>query len=273
MSNFFLRKVRLVVGDIDQGGLEITDLRIAFNIQLVLAGYASSGTIKIYNLSKSNRNKIQEEFTELFLYAGYEDNISLIFSGNIVTVTHEKNGPDWITEITAGDAIKAINGSTINKSLPAGQNTESIFNELISQMDGVSKGVTEGLRDCISNKRSLLRGLVLSGNVRDWLDKLSKTCGFDYSVNNGVIETTNIGQPLTDVPPVQVSDVKGLVDSPQKTEMGMKIKSLLLPQLKLARVIEVQSTVSEGNYRMDKINHVGDTHTNDWFSIIEGGNF
>lgn len=290
MANFFLRQAVVIVGDPAIGGLEIMDLRISFNIELNLVGYPSMGSIQIYNLNKSNRNKIKEEFTKVTLYAGYGEDLPIIFSGDLVNVTHEKQGPDWVTVMYCGDSIRSINNSTIHKSLPPGQTTESVFKELVNEMEGVTKGITGGLKDCITKKRSLLRGLVLSGNVKDWLDKLAQNCGFDYSINNGVIETTEKDQPLTDEPVVIISQTSGMIGSPELTEVGVKVKNLLLPQLKLGRQIEIKSisakinignlvfrqippTIGEGLYRIDKINHVGDTRGNDWFSNIEGRKF
>jgi len=290
MAKFFMREVSLVVGDPETGGLEIKDLRFSFTIELSLVGYPNMGNIKVYNLKQSSRNKIKEEFTKIFLYAGYQGNTSLIFSGNIVNVTHEKSGPDWITTLFCGDALKSINQSTISKTLPPGATTESILDELVAGMDGVTKGVTEGLKDCLTKKRSLLRGLVLSGNIKDWLTKLSQNCGFDYSINNDVLETTVKGKPLNDEPVVIISQETGMIGSPELTEVGLKVKSLLLPQLKLGRRIEIKSisskinignlifrkvppTLGVGVYRIDKITHVGDTRENDWFSEIEARNF
>ena len=290
MAKFFLREAQLIVGEPGTGGLDVKDLRFAFNVQLSLVGYPNMATIQIYNLKKSNRNLIQEEFTKIFLHAGYQGNVPLIFSGNIVNVTHIKQGPDWVTTLFCGDSIKTINESTINKTLPPGATTESLLDELVGQMDGVTKGVTEGLKDCLTGKRSLLRGIVLAGNVKDWLDKLSQNCGFDYSVNNDVLETTTKNKPLNDEEPVIVSQSNGMLGSPELTEVGVKVKSLLLPQLKLGRRIEIQSisskinignlifrkippTLGEGTYRIDKITHVGDTRENDWFTEIDGRNF
>lgn len=290
MANFFNRKAKLVVGSPDAGGLEIIELRISFNVELSLVGFPSTATIQVYNLNKSNRNKIREEFTKIFLYAGYEENVSLIFSGDLINVTHEKQGPDWITNLFCGDAMKSINNSTVSKTLPPGQTTESIFNELVNEMEGVTKGVTEGLKDCITKKRSLLRGLVLSGNVKDWLDKLSENCGFDYSINNDVIETTVKDKPLSDDPIIEIRQDNGMIGSPELTEIGVKVKSLMIPQLKLGRQIEVKSisakinvgnlvfrkipaTIGEGIYRADKIQHIGDTRGNDWFTNIEARKF
>ena len=290
MAEFFNRKVKVVVGDPNIGGLEIEDLKISFNVELSLVGFPNTGTIQIYNLNKSNRNKIKEEFTKIKLYAGYENNVSLILTGDLVSVTHEKSGPDWITNLFCGDAIRAINESTINKSLPAGQTTESIFNELVGEMKGVTKGLTEGLKDCVTKKQSLLRGLIVAGNVKDWLDKLAESCGFNYSVNNDIIETTAKNKPLNDEPILEIRQDNGMIGSPELTEVGVKVKSLLLPQLKLARRIEIKSisakinignlifrkvppTIGEGVYRINKINHTGGNRENDFFTIIEGVKF
>jgi len=290
MAEFFNREARLIVGSPDAGGLEIVDLRISFNVELSLVGYPNMANIQIYNLNKTSRNTIKEEFTKIFLYAGYEGNAPLIFSGNIINVTHEKQGPDWITTLFCGDALKSINDSTINKTLPPGQTTESIFDELVGQMEGVTKGVTEGLKDCLTKKRSLLRGIVLAGNVKDWLDKLSQNCGFDYSINNDVIETTIKDKPLNDEPTLEIRQDNGMIGSPELTEVGVKVKSLLLPQMKLGRKVEIKSisakinignlifrkippTVGVGVYRADKIQHIGDTRSNDWFTNIQARNF
>ena len=81
-----------------------------------------------------------------------------------------------------------------------------------------------------------------------------------------------------------------MIGSPELTEVGVKVKSLMLPNLKLGRRIEIQSisakinignlvfrkvppTIGVGIYRIDKLQHVGDTHSNDWFTNIEGRNF
>jgi len=290
MAKFFIREANLIVGEPGTGGLEIKDLRFSFVVELSLVGYPNMANIRIFNLNKSNRNLIKEQFTKIFLYAGYQGNVPLIFSGNIVNVTHEKVGPDWITNLFCGDSIKTFNQSTINKTLPPGATTESLLDELVGQMDGVTKGVTEGLKDCLTGKRSLLRSIVLSGNVKDWLEKLSQSCGFDYSINNDILETTTKGKPLNDEPIVTISQANGMIGSPELTEVGVQVKSLMIPFLKLGRRIEIKSisskinignlifrkvppTLGEGVYRADKITHTGDTRENDWFTQIDARNF
>jgi hypothetical protein len=277
----FNRKIKILIP-----GFEIIDLRINFKIEKSLVGYPNLGNIKIYNLSESSRNNIEEKGLKIQLYAGYEDSsIPLLFTGDIINIVHLKNGPDWVSEIFAADGVNILSTATINKTLPAGIDTEQIYNELVGQMQGISKGVTEGLKNCLSGKRSLLRELQLSGNIKDWLDKIATDCGFEYSINEEVIETTPTGLPLSDVPPVVINQASGMIGSPERTEIGINVFNLLLPELKLARTIKVES-ISEklnvgnlffkkippirnkGIYRIDKLIHIGDTHDNPWSTEI-----
>lgn len=163
----FNRQSRLVVGDLDTA-----DLRIVFNVEKSLVGYPNLANIKIYNLKASNRQLIEAEGLEVELYAGYEDLI-LLFKGQIINVVHQKVGTDWISTIYAGDSTRALNDATINKTLAAGTTPEQIFDELTTELEGVTKGLTEGIKTCISGKQSLLRGLILSGSVRDFLRQLA----------------------------------------------------------------------------------------------------
>lgn len=279
----FIRQADISVSDI-----VISGLRINFKVEKSLVGYPNLANIKIYNLSESNRNKIEEVDLKIQLFAGYEDVSNLLlFDGDVINVVHMKNGTDWISEIFAQDGAKILNSSTINKTLPAGTTTEQIYNELISQMDGISKGITEGIRNCLSGKQSLLRSLQLSGNIKDWLDKIAKDCGFEYSINEGIIETTQTNIPLSDVPPVIINQGSGMIGSPEKTEIGINVKNLLLPELKLGRTVKVESISekinignlffrkapairNQGTYRIDKLTHIGDTHDNPWETEILG---
>lgn len=280
----FDRIARLVVPD----ALETDGLRVVFRIEKSLVGYPNLANIKLYNLSANSRARIEKEGLKVQLFAGYADTGSpLLFDGDIVNVIHQKAGVDWISEIFAADGVNILSTSTVNKTLAAGADTELIYNTLIAEMEGIKKGVTEGIQNCLTGKRSLLRALQLSGNVKDWLDLIAKDCGFEYSVNDGVIETTAKGFPLSDEPPAVINQSGGMIGSPERTEIGITVKNLLLPALKLGRTIRVESISeklnvgnlffrkvppvrNQGIYRIDKMIHQGDTHSNQWETQIQG---
>jgi len=99
----FNRIAKILIPD-----FEITDLRINFKIEKSLIGYPNLGNIKIYNLSESSRNAIEEKGLQVQLYAGHADtSVLLLFSGDIINVVHLKTGPDWISEIFAHDGGNA----------------------------------------------------------------------------------------------------------------------------------------------------------------------
>ena len=168
MTILFGRQARVVAGSLD-----ITELRIKFDVEKTLVGYPNKANIKIYNLKETSRNQIEKDGLFIKLYAGYSDLI-LLFSGDIINVVHQKIGVDWVSELFCGDSINSISTATINKTLAAGATTEQIFDELISNMQGVTKGVTEGISNCLNGKQSLLRGLQLTGNIKDWLRRIAE---------------------------------------------------------------------------------------------------
>ena len=286
MAEFFGREYILRLDKPSDGGLEIKDLRISFKINKSLTGFPNLAEISIYNLKEENRNKFKED-SKVELYAGYKGNVKLIFKGEIRNFNNEYAKPDYISTIFAGDASKTLETAKVNKTLGKGATTETIYNELISNLEGVSKGITDGLKDCITNKRSILKSIILSGSVKKWLDLISETCGFDYSINDGIIETVSKGKSINDEPTLLINQNNGLIGIPEITEIGVDIQMFLRPEIKLGRTFKVNSVstkINVGNllfrevrkstnnntYRINSIEHIGDTHANDWSTSLEG---
>ena len=281
--SFYLRVARIVIGN-----LSTNDLRISFTVEKSLVGYPNKAQMQVYNLSQTSREQIEQEGARVELYAGYENgDVPLLFSGNIINVIHKKIGPDWISEIYALDSATALNTATINTTIPEGSTARDYYNTLIDNVEGITQGLTEGLTRCLNNRESLLRKAIRCGSIKKFLQELAEQCGFEYSVNEGVIETTEKGKPLTDIPPFIINQKSGMVGSPERTDVGVTVKNLLLPNLKLGRRIKIQSIteqlnvgnlyfrkVSEirnpGVYRIDKLIHTGDTHDNPWYTEITG---
>ena len=127
----------------------------------------------------------------------------------------------------------------------------------------------------------------MSGKVKDFLDIISKNCGFDYSVNEEAIETVAKNSALRDMPTIIINQKTGMIGSPELTEIGANVTTFLKPDLKLARRIKIESlsekvnvgnqffrkinkTVTNNTYRVEKVKHSGDTHTDLWQSEITG---
>ena len=78
-----------------------------------------------------------------------------------------------------------------------------------------------------------------------------------------------------------------MIGSPERSDIGINVKNLLLPYLKLGRKIKIESITeklntgnmhfrkippvrNQGVYRIDKLIHTGDTHDNLWQTEING---
>ena len=285
MANFFKRSYRLVIGT-NEEAIEIRDLRVTFEITKSLIGFPNTARIVAYNLKQSNRNKIKEEYKKISLYAGYENNETLVFTGDIKNVNHFKSPTDWISEIFAGDGASDLESAKINKSYTQGSTVESLFNDLVKQMPGIAKGKLDGIKECLKKKRSILKTAILSGSVKEFLDKIAETCGFDYSVNDGVIDTVPKGKAITSDPTIIINQTNGMIGSPEITEIGANVTTYLNSSAKVGRLFKIESIsakinvgnqlfrevkkTTEGTFRINKLTHKGDTHGDEWSTSYEG---
>ena len=152
----------------------IEEQRISFKVEKSLVGVPNLAEIVIYNLDGNHRDQIEQKGLEISLDAGYEDEgLFSLFRGQTTNVIHEYVKPDWQTKIFSSDSENAINESSINKSLQAGMTSEQVFNELVDKMQGVTKGITKGLSTCLTGKQSLLRKLILAGDIKKFLNQLA----------------------------------------------------------------------------------------------------
>lgn len=119
----FDRIYRLVVGDSKGTALVIDNLQMEFSIRKVAGNTKKSNTcqIKLYNLSKSNLNLLQDkDFANAQFSVGYADT-GLIdaFSGNVVEIETEKNGVDRVTTLTIDSGYANLNFVSVSKQLPS----------------------------------------------------------------------------------------------------------------------------------------------------------
>lgn len=67
----WLRACSLIVGSDAGNGLDLGELRITFKTQKGDVETPNSAEINVYNLSEATASKIQREFTQVALSAGY----------------------------------------------------------------------------------------------------------------------------------------------------------------------------------------------------------
>lgn len=255
--------------------------RIVFNILIDFGGYNTFLDLAIYNLSQDTASKLYENETSIGLRAGYEESIDYLFKGAIRNVFKERNGPDVITRVIARGGT-SFNKPTINQTFDKNANIVEIIRACCSSI-----GYPVIIDDSqFSDVQPYIRGKVLSGDPRRYLDELAQTHGFSYVIDNDRINVVR-NDSYRDGSPHIVSERTGMEGIPEITETGCDVNVRLNPKIKIGGRIDVQSEfrtfnfsnlyyqdipakAGSGVYRIFKLEHVGDSWGDNWTTKITG---
>lgn len=283
----WLRRCELIVANASGQGLDLSKLRIVFSIHKTDAQTPNRARITVYGVNDETASRIKREFVDVQLQAGYQENFGLIFRGNIVeSRIGRDNGTDTYLEIAAGDGDAEYVYGTVNRTLAAGSSANDVVNAAAIGPAGHVPNL---------GGPKLPRGKVLYGMKRDHLRNVSQSTDTTWSVQDG--KTQFIG--LTEVLPgqaVTLNSKTGLVGTPQQTVDGIEAEALLNPMLRIGtRVIidekdvasiklkklekleekqaegkkldkEPAKIAADGQYRVIKIEHKGDTRGREWYT-------
>ena len=299
MSDQYIRKAALIVGQESGRGLDLSQLRFSFSIMRGDIETPNSAQIRVYNPSPLTVSTLLEqgsalEFTQVQIQAGYEGSYGLIFRGTIKQVRYgREQQTDTYLDITAADGDSAYNFSTIALSLAAGQtNPNNAVQQVIQTM--AANGVDSGYIPPNLGGNALPRGKVLYGMTRDELRKMSVNVGCSWSIQDGKI----VFIPLTGYLPGQVPVITratGMIGMPEVTQNGIQLKTLLNPNLKIGQAVKLDNASiqrmqfglnyqdqgynsiakdfgakidPDGMYYVMHANHRGDTRGQDWYTEI-----
>jgi hypothetical protein len=270
-------------------GILITQLRVAFSIVQTIKPQPNTSEITVYGLSQDTRSKLQQAGLPVSLEAGYGNDIAQIFLGQMRKATQlhvdangnmhppdskvwdKKVGPTWESHFRSGDSEKEIREGKVSQSWSANTSITQIVKDLTSAL-GVSVGnaLTQAASGDLSKVlTTYANGFVAQGNAFKKLQQVFNNLGYDVSIQNGVLQVLAPGG-TAQVPAIVLSPSSGLVGSPEAGEQGIiTCNSLLQAGYFPGRQVVLQSDEFNGNYRVEKVTHAGDTHAGDWQSKLE----
>lgn len=268
----FNRSASLTVITKDKVGRQLVakdfeGLRIAFNIEKTSESLANQAKIKIFNLSPSSRAFVEERGQAIILKAGYapadlEPLVEVIFQGDVGKVTNSIEGPDWITSFEVGDGEKSLTEKSYQKTFRSGASAETIMREIAASM-GLAVGTIKGIKD-----KAYKSGVTLSGSAKDLLDQLTGETGVEWSVQDEEIQILPKTEGTNDEV-IVVSASSGMINAPIKRADGIDVVSLINPQFRPGRRIQIESKNLNGIYRIRKLTFDGDTRDGDWKAKLE----
>ena len=268
MTRLFARRCRLQV---DTLGLEGFDAR--FEVTKSLAPKTpNAAEVQIWNLNDEHRKALQEmERVYVSIEAGYESGMSLVFRGDLRDVVSTRQGADWVTSVTS-DSGRRARKKRIVKSFAPGSSVEMVLQTAAKAM-GVRLGNTaqRTVRAKIEGTQAdkFFNGYALAGQIDEELDRLARSCGLEWSIQDDELQFLDYGEPLAQIA-VLLTPETGLLGSPEPGNKGVvEARSLILPDLYPGRRVEVRSEHVRGLYRLETTKHVGSTFGSEWYCDMQ----
>lgn len=299
MTVQFDRRVEVQVDTLDVSGLHV-----AFRVTKTTKKEPNTCELTIFNLSKSSRETIaQLANPTVQIKAGYfgrdeQDDVQasvdaalggggasdrgfgLIFLGDLRDAHSSKEPPNWVTTLESGDGEKSTRFSRINKSFASGTNLATVMTEVSKSMGvGIGNAAKKAQSgNLLEAGKEFLNGITMSGQSSKELDRIVKSAGLEWSIQDGALQLLDPGKPLEDVS-VVLKPGTGLIGSPTIGNDGViKLRSLLNADIVPGRQIDVTSRVlsgqgtgvtGTGRFRAERVEYIGSNFDRDYYCDIE----
>lgn len=276
---FFTRSATLQIGPLkysmDDGFYFEFEVPFYDSDQLVTASFT------VNNLSETSRSGIQKNQV-VILNAGYEDDVGVLFVGQVTSCSHRQNGVEWQTKITATAALDQWLNRQINKTYAENTKAEDIVRDLLNIF-----GLEVGVFQLVENV-SYPRGRVCSGKLKDILTEIvTNECKSRFLIRANQIIINNPADGVTkgylltpdtgllfqsddsNVTSVEAPQTKGAsVEKKAAEEKTWKRQCLLNYRMGPGDQIQIQSRDLNGRFLIVSGKHKG-TPTGTWLTEIE----
>jgi hypothetical protein len=291
MSRLFDRYYRL---QLDRVVIEGT-LDIEAKIEKTDKAEPNKAQIKVFNLNPDHRDQLlrmsgtqidksQRKPIFVELDAGYADNHGVIFSGDLRNLeTRIENKVDISIVVFGHDGGHKFKTSTIEKSFAKGTPLATAIRACAEAM-GVGTGNVDevsGTATIPGLGKTLPQGIVLHGPAWSQLDRLLKSAGLEWSIQDNNIIVTERGKPLNRSA-IRLSPETGLIGSPEtevttdvvpgkaappKTKHGVKAKALIQPGLYPKRkvILDTENFKNRG-FVISSVEYNLQSGGNDWYA-------
>lgn len=295
MTRQWIRHCRLYVGTGTEA-IDVSDLRIRFNVEMATRSTPWRSDITISNLSNATANKIaKDEYGKVTLQAGYDGNFATIFDGQIV----QKRGParetpvDTYFNIQARTEQTAYSYAVMSQTLASGHTYKDQVDACLQALKPY--GVTAGnIPDLGSVK--MPRGRAMFGMVRHQLRAICQSVGANWWIKGGKLQIVKYTEAL-EGNTVVLNSGTGMIGMPVQTmDGGIEARCLLNPRLEVGGIVQIdeasiqrtkltltstqteeiqkswlkESIAADGLYKIVFLSHIGDTRGTEWYSDIIG---
>lgn len=252
--------------------LEIKDLRVQFHVRKDLGKQPNACDVTITNLSASTRVDLETKPLQVQLEAGYDNVYRFMFGGDLRFAMTKMDGPNWHTMLQLGDGDCHFRWSRMNKTYGKNTTVRKVLTDAASSM-GMS--LPKNLDSDPALNESFSGGVTASGRVRDILTTHLAPHGYSWSIQNGQLRILRDDRTHSDTYK-EINEENGMIGSPEfgsPPQSGkpphMTVSMLLYPELMPGDKVLLTSKVKSGFFKVQRVEHRGDTHGDEWRTEIE----
>jgi hypothetical protein len=258
----FDRIIELKVGD-----TAITGLDIAFEIEKDENPEPNPCHIEIYNLGPGNRaTLLKYKQVPVLLKAGYKNHEGIIFYGDMVRVSHIKEGASWKTTLACGDGA-SVQGKRTQKTYTKGTPLKTVIEDLARQAGLPANSPMRHLEEL---NQALSHTIAAAGNPMAEIMRMLANLNIKASVQNQALQLRKKDQPL-EKEAINLSADTGLLASPEMSSQGVIIiRSVLMPELQPGRQVHINSATFQGFVTIEKVRFTGSNFGQEWEAVMEG---
>lgn len=266
-------------------------MRVKFDLKVTALREANDGSITIYNLSPQTESQIIREGTLVKLEAGYEENMSIIYVGNIIQpIRGKENGTDYFLKLIVMGADDYRNLAFASGVLNSNLSRRDMALQVL-RYSNIRPGVIyiEDLPDLEvvdGSTPKTERPKVLFGPTSEYMDQIAKMGGTtSYISNKGELRFFKpVVKSIDQTYVHEVNMETGMIGMPQKEGYGITVRTLLNPQVSIGdflhidnkSVLQDQLSLGEipylldedGLYRVISISYEGDTRDTEWYTTF-----
>ena len=229
---------------------------VEFEIHRNSFSSANVASFRIYNLSEDNRSQIRkdpmdsDDLRNMSFTAGYGDNLSLGFAGNISQAWSVREGNNIVTQIESFDGGFAYTNAITDNAFPAGTPQTAVIDSLVASLPGVTKG-------SIGNyPGSLSKGNAYSGNTTAILTEIT---GGGFFIDNGKAHCLGDNECVTSEVTL-IDAASGLLGTPLLEQQRVLFDVLFEPRLVIGQQLQLKSLTApnfNGFYKLTGLKHRG----------------
>lgn len=285
----FLRQCTLLVSNKAGKALDLSALRIKFQVKMTGTATPNTADIRVYNISYDTAFQIQKEFTKVVLQGGYQANFGVVFQGNIKQVLiGRESATDTFIDIIAGDGDIAYNFAIVNRTLAAGSRPLDQINTSAAAMSKTGEATLQAPTNMPITQ--LPRAKVMYGSASKYMKQSGQNTKHSWSIQNGNIQFVPINGYLKGEAVVLTSKT-GMIGTPNQTNIGVNIKCLMNPLIRVGGRVKIDNKsiagykinldvpgspanipaplTADGMYYVWTISHSGDARSNDpWYTDL-----